>query len=35
MSFNLKYWCYAINLYFVNKFRVIPKIRERTEVRCY
>jgi len=35
MSLNLQYWCYVIDIYFVNKFRVIPKIREHTEVIYY
>ena len=33
MSLNLKFWCYVIDVYFVNKFRVIPKIRTRQQVK--
>ena len=35
MSLNLKFWCYVIDVYFVNKFRVIPKIRHANKLNTY
>ena len=33
MSLNLKFWCYVIDVYFVNIFRLLAKLKEHTQVQ--